>query len=294
MSEQQIVGAVYAGIQGVIDDICAKGIGKDGWNELQKYKFRGIDAVHDTLSPIYAKHKVFVTPRITSRTTEKRERQGKDPLYFVVVEAEYAIRSTVDGSTVVSGPFFGEAMDSGDKATNKAMSVAYKYFAVETWSIPLVGRDDPDAHGEDGLGAERIVAIEEGFKSAKTKTALRDLLAAAHDEASGANDSYAFKRFTKTAVELAAKIIDEPQPKGGKDQSEPQAAKSDGNAHTGNAGADPGEPRASAALVKMINKTIEAKGLDVDAVAGLTGGEVIATMSKSAAASLLAKVQAFQ
>ncbi|SPW12874.1 Uncharacterised protein [Cronobacter sakazakii] len=43
--------------------------------------------------------------------------------------------STKDGSvhTVVT---YGEAMDSGDKATNKAMSIAYKYAAFQAFCIP--------------------------------------------------------------------------------------------------------------------------------------------------------------
>jgi hypothetical protein len=39
---------------------------------------------------------------------------------------------------------FGEAMDSGDKATNKAMSAAYKYACFQAFSIPTESRDDED------------------------------------------------------------------------------------------------------------------------------------------------------
>src|SRR6478736_352439 len=43
--------------------------------------------------------------------------------------------SAIDGTkhTVAT---FGEAMDSGDKATNKAMSAAYKYAAFQAFCIP--------------------------------------------------------------------------------------------------------------------------------------------------------------
>ena len=40
---------------------------------------------------------------------------------------------------------FGEAMDSSDKATNKAMSAAYKYACIQTFSIPVTGEPDADA-----------------------------------------------------------------------------------------------------------------------------------------------------
>jgi hypothetical protein len=39
---------------------------------------------------------------------------------------------------------FGEAMDSGDKATNKAMSAAYKYVTFQTFCIPTEGDNDAD------------------------------------------------------------------------------------------------------------------------------------------------------
>jgi hypothetical protein len=37
-------------------------------------------------------------------------------------------------------------MDSGDKATNKAMSAAYKYMAFQTFAIPTEGDNDADNH----------------------------------------------------------------------------------------------------------------------------------------------------
>lgn len=40
---------------------------------------------------------------------------------------------------------FGEAMDSADKATNKAMSAAYKYAALMAFAIPTEGDNDADA-----------------------------------------------------------------------------------------------------------------------------------------------------
>jgi hypothetical protein len=65
-------------------------------------------------------------------------------LFYVTVEAEFDFVSAEDGSkhTVKT---FGEAMDSGDKATNKAMSAAYKYAAFQAFAIPTEGDNDADA-----------------------------------------------------------------------------------------------------------------------------------------------------
>ena len=52
---------------------------------------------------------------------------------------------TVDGS-YIDAVVVGEGMDSGDKATNKAMSVAFKYACFQTFCIPTENLiDDPDA-----------------------------------------------------------------------------------------------------------------------------------------------------
>lgn len=40
-------------------------------------------------------------------------------------------------------------MDSADKATNKAMSAAYKYAAMQAFCIPTEGDNDADAHTHD-------------------------------------------------------------------------------------------------------------------------------------------------
>jgi len=52
---------------------------------------------------------------------------------------KFTLISAIDGSTLVTN-YIGESMDSGDKATNKAMSTAYKYFCFQTFCIPT---DEP-------------------------------------------------------------------------------------------------------------------------------------------------------
>jgi len=64
------------------------------------------------------------------------------------VEAEFDFVSVKDGSKVTARSF-GEAMDSADKATNKAMSAAYKYTAFQTFCIPTEGDNDADAHTQE-------------------------------------------------------------------------------------------------------------------------------------------------
>lgn len=141
---QETVGKIYASINAIQKDLNKKGIGKEHKNQTQGYNFRGIDDVYQALAPLLASHGVCIMPRMTARTMTERQTQKGGILFSVCVEAEFDFVSSEDGSrhTVKT---FGEAMDSGDKATNKAMSAAYKYACFQTFAIPVAGENDGDA-----------------------------------------------------------------------------------------------------------------------------------------------------
>jgi hypothetical protein len=135
---------VYQAICEVQAELAKTGISKSRKNEQQGYKFRGIDEVYAALSPLLAKHKLVVVPRVLDRQMlELRSAKGT-PLYNVTVRAEFDFVSALDGTTHTAATF-GEAMDTADKATNKAMSAAYKYAAFMTFAIPTEGDNDADA-----------------------------------------------------------------------------------------------------------------------------------------------------
>ncbi len=136
---------VYDCIVAVSADIARDGIAKTRSNAQQGYKFRGIDEVLNALSPLLAKYRLVILPRILSRAVVERATQKGGILFSVTVEAEFDFVSAADGSTHTVKTY-GEAMDSADKATNKAMSAAYKYAAFQTFCIPTEGDNDADAH----------------------------------------------------------------------------------------------------------------------------------------------------
>lgn len=137
---------VYQAINAVQEDLSKDGISKDRTNNQgnTSYKFRGIDDVYNALSPLLAKHGLCILPRMISRECAERTSSKGNALFYVTVEAEFDFVSAEDASkhTVRT---FGEAMDSGDKATNKAMSAAYKYAAFQAFAIPTEGDNDADA-----------------------------------------------------------------------------------------------------------------------------------------------------
>lgn len=140
-------------ILNIIREMSVSGISKDRTNTGQGgFKFRGIDDVLNALAPLFAHERILVLPSYANRQavdyetskTDDRGNTKKSRLTNVTIEGTYKLVSLVDGSELVAGPFVGEGMDSGDKATNKAMSIAYKYFAIQTFAIPVVGSEDPD------------------------------------------------------------------------------------------------------------------------------------------------------
>lgn len=135
---------VYKSIAEITGEIAAIGIGKTNKNQQQGFAYRGIDDIYEVLAPLLAKHQLCILPRVIGRSvTEKTNAKGT-VLFYVSVTVEYDFISAKDGSKATTR-MEGEAMDSGDKATGKACSYAYKNNAIEVFSIPIEPALDPDA-----------------------------------------------------------------------------------------------------------------------------------------------------
>ena len=122
-------------------------IGKNQNNVGQGFKFRGVDAVYNALHPLLSKHEVFTTSKIINAIREEKETRNGGKVIYSIVDMEFTFYAT-DG-TNVSTQARGEGMDSGDKASNKAMAVAHKYALTQTFTIPYEGMVDPDAESHE-------------------------------------------------------------------------------------------------------------------------------------------------
>lgn len=141
---------VYKAIATVMSEMSTEGIAKGRKNQQQHYQFRGIDDIYNALAKKLSKANLCILPRIISRDCTERKSAKGGALFCVVVDAEFDFISSKDGSkhTVKT---FGEAMDSADKATNKAMSAAYKYACMQAFCIPTEGDNDADANTHEAL-----------------------------------------------------------------------------------------------------------------------------------------------
>lgn len=149
----------------VTRQIAQEGIGKTRDNTQQGYKFRGVDEVMNAFAPILAKHGLFIRPRFTEREVAERLTKTGSALFYVTVKGEFDF---VDekGESVTVGPFYGEAMDSADKATNKAMAVAFKYAMFQTFCVPLEGVTGGDADLETHEVASELEARSSDYAEA--------------------------------------------------------------------------------------------------------------------------------
>ena len=148
MAEEKIYSAICA----VMEDIGA--VGKNDINKTQGFKYRGIDAVMNALSPAMVKHKVFCVPELLEQTREERQSAKGNLLIYSICRMRYRF-FTVDGS-YVDAVTVGEGMDSGDKATNKAMAIAFKYACFQTFCIPTEElMDDPDKESPEAKGRKK-------------------------------------------------------------------------------------------------------------------------------------------
>jgi len=149
--------SVYKAISAVSLALSKEGIGKDRKNQAQGYSFRGIDDVYNALAPLLAANGLCILPRVLSRECVERTTAKGNALFYVTVHVEFDLVSADDGSRHTVA-MYGEAMDSADKATNKAMSAAYKYMAMEVFAIPTEGDNDADAHTHE-VKAKPVASI---------------------------------------------------------------------------------------------------------------------------------------
>lgn len=135
------MGNIYQAITDIMSEGYA--ITKDKRNAQQGFKYRGIDDVLNTFQPLLAKHHVFVVPEVLDQQRQERTTGKGSSLLYSLLRMRYTFYAE-DGSSV-SAVVVGEGMDSGDKASNKAMSVAMKYAMFQVFCIPTEEMQDPDA-----------------------------------------------------------------------------------------------------------------------------------------------------
>ena len=121
--------------------------------------------MYSALAPLLASNGLVIVPRVISREVTERKTVKGAALFYTSVDVEYTLCATEDGSTTTAR-IIGEAMDSADKSTNKAMSAAYKYLCLQIFCIPTEGSDnDADATTHEVAAVARPQYPEEQFQA---------------------------------------------------------------------------------------------------------------------------------
>ena len=132
---------IYSLLTQVMTD--AGAVKKGDFNSHQKFNFRGIDAVINAVSPALRKHGVVVVPTvITSDYESVQVGQNRTVMGHARITITYTFYAP-DGSNVAA-TVSAESMDSGDKATAKAYSVAFRTALLQTLCLPT-DEADPDS-----------------------------------------------------------------------------------------------------------------------------------------------------
>lgn len=131
---------IYEAITSIMSEGYA--IAKNKRNTQQGFQYRGIDDVMNTFQPLLAKYRVFLVPEVLEQQRQERITKDGKTLLYSILRMKYTFCAE-DGSSV-SAVVIGEGMDSGDKASNKAMAVAMKYAMFQVFCIPTEEMPDPD------------------------------------------------------------------------------------------------------------------------------------------------------
>ena len=136
---------IYESLTAVMAEV--QPIAKGQTNEQQGFKYRGIDDIMNDIQPLLVKHQIFAVPEVLEHQREERKSSKGTNLLYSVMRIKYTFFAA-DG-TSIEAVVVGEGMDTGDKASNKAMAVAFKYALLQVLCIPTADTKDPDGESHE-------------------------------------------------------------------------------------------------------------------------------------------------
>lgn len=154
---------IFQSITKIMEEVPA--IGKTKKNSQQGFMFRGIDDVMNAFQPLLAKYKVFIVPQVLEQNREERQTSKGVTLLYSICKIKYTFYA--EDGTSVEAIVVGEGMDSGDKATNKAMAIAMKYALFQVFCIPTEEMKDTDA--ESHTDTKKVTRTKNDIKIQPTQ-----------------------------------------------------------------------------------------------------------------------------
>lgn len=143
---------VYRGLAWVQENLTHVGKNKETAGGGPKYKFRSIDHVIQALHPLLGKAGILIVPQVLEMMIDDHfwskgaPKQRVEPV--MTIKVRFRVIAS-DGSALPKSMcpvVWAQGIDSGDKASGKAMSYAYKSAISQLFSIPT---DDPAMDNEN-------------------------------------------------------------------------------------------------------------------------------------------------
>lgn len=147
-------------------------IAKNNANQQQHFMFRGVDDVYNELHPILAECGIVIIPEVVNYEVSERQARNGVLLY---TRATILHHFTAEDGSCVTTKVVGEAMDSGDKGMNKAMSIALKYALFQLFTIPTKEDKDPDATSYEIVPQEAQTAPVDTDYQSRVEVAFNEL-----------------------------------------------------------------------------------------------------------------------
>ena len=212
------MGLINEKIPAIIGEV--KAVGKDHTNEAQKYKFRAIDDVYNALNSVLAKHKVCIIPKyqiihneVISELKKSSYGEKMQNTRTVILQGNYKI--TAEDGSFEEVTTFGEAIDFGDKAFNKAMSQALKYCLFQVFCIPTEEEKDAECKSPEIPKKEEIkkpaqeVKKEEAVKvSAENVTYIYTLITKTGFDKEKLYEAYKVQSMKDLTAAQATKVVE--------------------------------------------------------------------------------------
>lgn len=130
-----------------------RAVGKWGQNREQNYSFRSVDDFMTALNPAMAKAGVHIVPTVLQRIVDESHKTSSNKVQrWVDLEVRFRIYGPAgDFVDVIT---WGESRDAADKATNKAMTAAFKYAILQAFMVPTVDLEDSDGGSPEAAPPE--------------------------------------------------------------------------------------------------------------------------------------------
>lgn len=163
---------VHEALSAVMADVRA--VAKDGKVDIErgpKFNFRGVDHVVNAVGPVLRQHGCSLRPTsVLDKQYREFETKGGGVSHHCTVEVEYTFTGPEGDALTCTA--LGEAADYGDKATAKAMAVAWRIAQIQLFCLPT-DEPDPDEHIVERAAPEPIDPAKAAWRALRVETASR-------------------------------------------------------------------------------------------------------------------------